>query len=41
MIITLTGGSLTGVLALAKNQGYTHIGWMTRINGIWTLGGLS
>lgn len=39
-MITLSGGSLKGVLALASNQGYTSICWASQKGGVWTIGGL-
>ena len=39
-MITLSGGSLNGVIALATAQGYTSIGWAHRHDGVWTIGGL-
>lgn len=34
-IITIKAKSLRGACALAKNQGFTHIAWAVRCDGIW------
>ena len=39
-MITLSGGSLKGVMHMAMCQGYTDCGWATRRDGVWTVGGL-
>lgn len=36
-MITIKAKSLTGACALAKNQGYTHIAWAVRRDGIWEI----
>ena len=35
---TLRGLSLTGVLNLARAEGYTRCRWAVRKGGIWTVG---
>lgn len=38
VMITLTGLSLTGVLNLARAEGYTRFHWAVRNGGVWTVG---
>lgn len=39
-MITLSGGSLRGVMHLAINQGYKTCRWAVYQDGVWTIGGL-